>query len=112
MSNGIQFNNFVAFDHYTTGIESKTIALNTDINTVYAPTMYNHSVGPLINNAIIIGNTDSNASKSITTDGLVIAWDRGQSINGVHFYNFPDNESHAIRATSIKCFCEYLNTTI
>ena len=101
MSNPMQFRNFVVFDHYTEAIATKTIVNNENTNTPYAKIFYNETTGSLVTNSIIIGNSDSSSPASIGSSGLVIAWERGLLIKSNRFYNFPDANSHAIRATEI-----------
>ena len=105
MANNIQFRNFVVFDQAVTGIETKTIVSNKLINTPYQMTFYDEAIGPLIADTIIVGNSDSSASASISESGLVVAWDRGQLIKSVSFYNFPDSASRAIRGPFIDGTC-------
>ena len=100
----IQFKNFVVFDHSQTGIEAKTIIGNQDYNSNYKNTFYS-SAGPLIQNAIVIGNSDSSSSQSISESGIIVAWDRGELLENVSFYNFPSRNSRAIRGTTITCRC-------
>ena len=103
-SNPIQFKNFVVFDHSQTGIEAKTIIGNQDYNSNYKNTFYS-SAGPLIQNAIVIGNSDSSSSQSVSESGIIVAWDRGELLENVSFYNFPSRNSRAIRGTTITCRC-------
>ena len=105
MANNIQFRNFVVFDQSVTGIETKTIVSNKLINTPYQMTFYDEAIGPLIADTIIVGNSDPTASASISESGLVVAWDRGQLIKSVSFYNFPNSASRAIRGPFIDGTC-------
>ena len=104
-ANPMQFKNFVVFDHSETGIEAKTMAGNQDINSIYQSTFYSNVSGPLIQNAIVIGNSDSTSRQSISESGIVVAWDRGELLEKVSFYNFPSYDSRAIRGTTILCRC-------
>lgn len=105
MGNPIQFKNMVLFDHKESCIETKTIVGNLVENTPYKNTFFSNSSGPLIQNAIIIGNSDSSSQTSITESGMVVAWDRGQLLENISFYNFPDNSSRAIRGPFIIGTC-------
>lgn len=107
MSNNVQFRNFVIYDHFTSGIETKTIVSNKAVNTPYSATFFKESIAPLIADSIIIGNSDplTSGTTSISESGLVIAWDRGQLIKGVSFYNFPSAGSRAIRGPFIDGTC-------
>jgi len=105
MSNNIQFRNFLMFDHTSAGIEAKTTVFNERINSAYGPTFYNESIGTLILDSTIIGNSDSSQTTSITESGLILAWDRGTYVKNVKFYNFPNAASHAIRSTEITGRC-------
>ena len=104
-SNNIQFKNFLIFDHYTAGIDTKSIMFNKLLNTQYSKYFYNSINGPSILNSVIIGNSNSNATSSLTPKGLIIAWDRGQLISNVTLANFPDANSYAIGATEIAGAC-------
>ena len=105
MANNVQFRHFVVYDHFTTGIETKTIVSNKETNTPYSSTFYKDSIAPLIADSIIIGNSDPGGSTSITGSGLVIAWDRGQLLKGISFYNFPSAGTRAIRGPFIDGTC-------
>ena len=105
MANPMQFKNFVVFDHSATGIEAKTIVSNKAENTLYKNTFFSNSSGPLIQNTIVIGNSDSSSSTSISESGIVVAWDRGELLENVAFYNFPDSGSRAIRGPFIDGTC-------
>ncbi|CAF0814130.1 unnamed protein product, partial [Brachionus calyciflorus] len=90
-SNSVQLKNFLVFDEHGTGIETKN---NVHHNNFYynirnlIPTFYNESTGTAVLDSVIVGNSNNAATKSITTDGLVLAWDRGQLIKNVTFINF------------------------
>jgi hypothetical protein len=101
MSSNLQFRNFVVFDHAEASIETKTIIFNEDPNTRQSYSFYNESSGATIADTVIIGNSDSSSSTSITPTGIIVAWDRGQLIKNVQFYNFPDDASEAMRGTLI-----------
>jgi hypothetical protein len=100
-SNNLQFRNLVSFDHNSAGIETQTIIFNQNPNTNYMSSFYNESIGALVSNSLIVGNSDSTALVSITPAGIKVAWDRGLLIKNVSFYNFPDAGSQAIIPTSI-----------
>ena len=104
MANNVQFRNFVSFDDFSVGIETKTIAYNDKANTQYANSFYDEEMGPLIADSVIIGNSDQSKIDN-TPSGLVVAWDRGQLIRNVSFLNFPSKSSQAIRATEIRGRC-------
>lgn len=107
-SNNIQFKNFILWDHYSVSLETKTLKYNQDINSYEKSFFYNENLGPILKDSIIIGNSKSDDTKSVTTSGLVIAWDRGQLISNISFFNFPSEKSHTIRATEILGRCDYL----
>ena len=104
-ANPMQFKNFVVFDNSQTGIETKTIVGNENPNSIYQDIFYSNINGSLIQNALVIGNSDSASLKSISESGIVIAWDRGQLLENISFFNFPSNDSRAIRGTTILCRC-------
>ena len=108
MANPMQFKNFVVFDHSETGIEGKTTVGNKAENTPYKNTFYSNSSGPLIQNTVVIGNSDSSSSQSISESGIVLAWDRGLLLEKVSFYNFPSSGSRAIRGPFIDGTCTYV----
>ena len=101
-ANNVQFRNFVVWDQYSVGIETKTIKFNKDKNTFQSKFFYSDTIGPVVGDSIIIGNSNGGNS-SITPSGVVIAWDRGELYSNVSFFNFPT--SHAIRATEINQIC-------
>ena len=107
-SNYIQFKNMVMFDHAVTGIETNIIAYSQYPNYIPQYTFYNDSLGPLIANSIIIGNSDSSSNYSISESGIVVAWDRGLLLKSVYFYNFPSEGSKAIRSTNTVSYCGLL----
>ncbi len=96
VSNFLQFKSLVAFDHFSAGMEIKTITFNENANTQYAYTFYNENIGSLISDSIIVGNSQTSSSRSITPTGIIVAWDRGLLVKNVSFYNFPDTSSQAI----------------
>ena len=77
------------------------------VNTHYASTFYDEATGPLVADTVIIGNSDSSDPFAITRSGLVLAHDRGQLIKSVSFYNFPDNNSHAIKGHAVPSWYEF-----
>ena len=105
MSNPLQFRHFTVFDHASSGIETKTIVSNLNENTAYVNTFYSNQTGPLIADTVIIGNSDTSQGTSITESGLVVAWDRGQLLQSVSFYNFPSEGTRAIRGPIIIGTC-------
>ena len=104
-SNNLQFRNMVVYDQATTGIETKSIYGNKGSNTNYKSTFFDENNGPLIADSIFIGNSDSSSSNSISESGMVIAWDRGQLLKSLSFYNFPNQGSKAIRGPFIIGTC-------
>ena len=104
-SNPLQFRHFTVFDHASSGIETKTIFSNLKENTEYVNTFYSNQTGPLIADTVIIGNSDTSQGTSITESGLVVAWDRGQLLQSVSFYNFPSEGTRAIRGPFIIGTC-------
>ena len=91
----------LVFDQMSEGIVGRRIMHSPQVNTHYASTFYNESTGPLVADSVIIGNTNNSDPYSITTSGLVLAWDRGQLLKSVYFYNFPDSSSWAIKGHSL-----------
>ena len=107
-SNNLQFRNFFIFDQTEVGIETKNVVNNNKFSRTIkdlVPTFYNEQTGPSIIDSVIIGNSDSSQIKSLYPSGLVLAWDRGQLIKNVSFINFPDENSHAMRAPEIAGVC-------
>jgi hypothetical protein len=103
-SNTIQFKNFTVWDHYTHGIATNSIISNSNANSAYSNLFYDQKSGTSIEDSTIIGNSLNNA-KSYTPHGIVIAWDRGQLVNNVTFYNFPDPTTSAFIAPFIAGKC-------
>jgi hypothetical protein len=104
MSAPLQFRNFVVFDHEANGIETKTIRFAQNINSGYGSLFYNDASGSTIADSVIIGNSDQNALTN-SENGIVLAWDRSQLIQNISFYNFPDPNTHVLRATVIVGRC-------
>lgn len=98
-SSGIQFRNFIVYDHATTGIEAKSITSHASPNTPYSVVFYNESTGPLIADSVIIGNSNPNAVSSLTPRALTVPWNRGLLVKNIKFINFF--QTPAIGATSI-----------
>ena len=111
-SNNLQFRNFLLFDNAEAGIETKNIAFNEDSNTAKATNFYSSALGSTIADTIIIGNSNSAAPTSITPTGLIFAWDRGQLVKNVSFYNFPSSNSQAMSAPIIIGRCSYNSTYV
>jgi hypothetical protein len=105
MSNTLQFRNFVTFENGAANIETKQIRFNEIVHSSYWPTFYNLNTGPIFADSVIIGNTDSSQTTSLSSYGLVIPWDRGFYAKNVSFYNFPDAGSKAIKPTEIAGRC-------
>lgn len=105
VSSTIQFINFVIFDHLAVGIETQSIRFSEDYNTSYGATFYDENIGSAVINSVIVGNSNPNATYSLTPYGMVIAWDRGELIKNVTFVNFPDSGSHAMRLPIISSKC-------
>lgn len=89
-SNNVQFRNFVVYDHFSEGITTKSLA---SMPMSAYQTTYDESICPLVSDSIIIGNSDSDASSSITPSGLVVVWNRGLFIKSNTFYNFPTGQA-------------------
>lgn len=107
-SSNLQFRNFLIFDQSGVGIETKTIVINDlrrSLIPAYVPTFYNQDTGPSIQDTVIVGNSDSASTESITKTGLVVAWDRGQLIKNTTFINFPSSSSQAIRGPEVLGKC-------
>lgn len=108
-SNNIQFRNFTIWDQFTSAIETRTITYNDLPNSFYNQTFYNETVGTLIADCIIVGNSTYSGvyRTDLTTDdiygatGLAVAWMRGQLVKNVAFYNFPDPMTQAIRPPTL-----------
>jgi len=103
-SNIIQFKNFTIWDQYTHGIATNSIISNENANSQYSNYFYDQKSGTSIEDSVIIGNSLNNVN-SYTPHGIVIAWDRGQIVKNVTFYNFPDSKTSAFTAPFIigKC---------
>ena len=91
----VQFRNFLAFDHVTSGISL------VNLNFVYIwytwTNFFNHITGPALINCTIIGNSNSSSPNSITQSGLVIQkTTRGFLLDSLMFYNFPNPQYPAI----------------
>jgi len=104
-SNNLQFKNMIIWDSYTTGIETQTIFRNEDVNSYYRPYFYNPTLGAVVLNTIIIGNSVDNQN-SYTKVGIHVAWDRGELFSNVSFYNFPEASTPALRPVVIHGRCE------
>ena len=89
------------YDQLTEGIVARRIRHSPDVNTYYGPTFYNESSCPLVSDSVIIGNTNSSEPYSLTNSGLVLGYDRGELLKNITFYNFPDNNTQAIRGSSL-----------
>lgn len=100
-TNNVQFRNFLVWDQYSVGIETRTLPGNQQANGYQKMHFYNEQTGPLVADSIIIGNS-LNQITSITKSGVVIARDRGQLFSNISFFNFPDPFSHAIRSADIQ----------
>jgi hypothetical protein len=96
-SNNLQFRNFLIWDQYSVGIETKTVGINQNVNTFQKDYMFNETMGATIANTIIVGNS-LNSTSSYTKNGIIIAWDRGELWQNVSFYNFPNPNTSAILA--------------
>ena len=101
-SNNIQFINFTLWDHDHTGFDMKEIAYNENVNTPYKSTFFSQANGTMISGAKIIGNSMGGPANAT---GITLAWDRGELVKGVSFYNFPDNSSSAMIGTTIDGRC-------
>jgi len=101
----MQFKNFVVFDHTEAGISAFTTDFVKTENTFTKNELFSSTRGPLVQNSIVIGNSDSTSFKSFTEAGVVLAWDRGELLDNVTFYNFPDNNSRAIRGPIVEGTC-------
>ena len=79
------------FDHLNTGISAFTTDFVKSENTIYKNQLFSSTSGPLITKlSIVISNLDSSSSSvSMTESGVVLAWDRGQFLANVSFYNSP-----------------------
>ena len=107
-SNNIQFRNFTVWDQYSEGIAAKTLIYNENPNSNYKQAFYNENIGGLVADSVIIGNSLPTATPTDqnTPSGLVLAWDRGELIKNVAFYNFLNPGSRAIRACEIIGRCQ------
>lgn len=104
-SNPVQFRNFTIWDQFTESIAGKTIINNQIPDTSYRNLFYDSSKGTVLADSVIIGNS-LGGQQRYTPIGLSLAWDRGQLVDNVAFYNFPTNESFGIRGPIIdgRCF--------
>jgi hypothetical protein len=66
----LQFKNLIAFDHVSTAIEAQTISFSENLNTQTRNLFYNETIGPGIFDSVIIGNSDSSSSYSISETGI------------------------------------------
>jgi hypothetical protein len=111
-SNNIQFINFTLWDHFTSGIETRTLTYNDLPNSFYNQTFYDETICSLIGDSVIVGNSTYAGSSipewmALTTDdifgatGIAIAWNRGELVKNVAFFNFPENYTQAIRPPTL-----------
>ncbi len=111
-SNNIQFINFTLWDHFTSGIETRTLTYNDLPNSFYNHTFYDETICSLIGDSVIVGNSTYAGSSipewmALTTDdifgatGIAIAWNRGELVKNVAFFNFPENYTQAIRPPTL-----------
>jgi hypothetical protein len=70
----LQFKNLIAFDHISTGIEAQTIIFSENLNTPTKNNFYNETTGPAIFDSVMIGNSDSSSSYSITETGIRVIY--------------------------------------
>jgi hypothetical protein len=115
LSNFVQFRNFSIWDQYSSGIVTKTLVFNeypyiaspslvasTVMPDMIAHTLYNETICPLIADSFIIGNSTPDVQFNWKgCNGLVVAWNRGQLIKNVAFYEFPAPYTQAIRAADL-----------
>ncbi len=102
-SNAIVFRNFTMWDMSSTGIDNKILIFNKDVNSRYKFTFYNDTNGNSLVDSVIIGNSEGDLS--LANSGVSLAWDRGQLIKNVAFYNFENEGSSAFEVTSINGVC-------
>ena len=100
MSNNIQFVGFKIWDQYSIGIVNKQMPSYQNPNTPYSSVFYNPSVGTLISNSIVVGDSQGNQRNS---QGIAFAWDRGSMLKNVSFFNFVGG--YALGATEIAGRC-------
>ena len=70
-------------------------------------TWNDETIGTLVKDIVIIGNSINGQPAPQGSLGLTVAWDRGELIKNVKFYNFPNGDSAAIGATSINGVCTF-----
>ncbi len=92
------------WDHFSTAIDTKIIVGNSDGNSAYMNTWDDESIGTLVKDVVIVGNSIT-GNPAVSDNGLTLAWDRGESIKNVKFYNFPNANTAAFGATSIAGKC-------
>jgi hypothetical protein len=94
------------WDHFSTAIDTKIIVGNSDGNSAYMNTWDDESIGTLVKDVVIVGNSIT-GNPAVSDNGLTLAWDRGESIKNVKFYNFPNENTAAFGATSIAGKCVF-----
>jgi len=102
-SNAVVFRNFTVWDMSSAGVETKLLRFNSVENTWYGATFYSPTAGNSLVDSVVIGNSEGGPARG--NSGVSLAWDRGQLLRNVAFYNFPNEEASAIDVTSINGVC-------
>jgi len=102
-SNAVVFRNFTVWDMSSAGVETKLLRFNSVENSWYGATFYSPTVGNSLVDSVVIGNSEGGPARA--NSGVSLAWDRGQLLKNVAFYNFPNEEASAIDVTSINGVC-------
>ena len=101
MSRNIHFTNFLIWDQFSLGIDTKSYDMN--MLSRQAISYNNNYYGSVISNSVIVG--DSRLTGTSNSSGLALEWDKGQLIANVSFYNFLNNQSTALRVTEMNDVC-------
>lgn len=99
-SRNIHFTNFLIWDQYSLGIDTKSYDLYSPNS--HAISGLNSVYSSVVSDSIIVG--DSQATGKGGSPGLALVWDRGQLILNVSFYNFYSDQS-AMEVTEIDDVC-------
>ena len=98
--NPIQFIGHTIWDQTTSGMECRQIANNAQPNNLFLSSVFYDAVnGSVLGDSTVIGSW-AGGDTTYTPHGIIMAWDRGQLIRNISFYNFPKPETTALRASS------------
>ena len=87
-SNSIQFRNFIVWDQFSIGIDTKSLSVSYE----YIPYSYSETKGTGVFDSVIIGNSDNN-SLEVNNYGLNLASYRGQLVKNISFINYPNSSA-------------------